>query len=77
MPSKEGAMARPSTQKKDKPMTRHMFSKERMQADNGPGREDIERRAYELYLARGRVDGFAFEDWLRAEQELQSRPAQS
>jgi len=54
-----------------------MFSKERMQADHGPGREDIERRAYELYLARGRADGYAIEDWLRAEQELQSRPAQS
>lgn len=29
------------------------------------------------YLARGGVDGYALEDWLQAEQELQSRPAQS
>lgn len=59
-------MARPTTQKEDRPM-----------ANEAPGREDIERRAYELYLARGRVDGYAFEDWLQAEQELQSRPAQN
>ncbi len=59
-------MARPTTKREDQPM-----------ANNGPGREDIERRAYELYLARGRADGYALEDWLQAEQELQSRPAQN
>jgi hypothetical protein len=31
---------------------------------------DIARRAYELYLARGRQDGHDVEDWLRAESEL-------
>lgn len=46
-------------------------------ANEAPGREDIERRAYELYLARGKADGDALEDWLQAEQELQSRPAQN
>ena len=37
---------------------------------NEPAREEIERRAYELYLARGEVQGFDQDDWLQAEREL-------
>ena len=40
------------------------------QALREPTDEEIARRAYELYLARGRQDGRAADDWLRAEQEL-------
>jgi len=36
-------------------------------------REEIERRAYELYLARGCGEGYAEEDWLQAERELRVR----
>ena len=39
--------------------------------------ERIRRRAYELYEQRGRVDGFALDDWLQAEGEIlgaQKRP---
>jgi Protein of unknown function (DUF2934) len=32
--------------------------------------ERIRRRAYELYEQRGRVDGFALDDWLQAEGEI-------
>ena len=32
--------------------------------------EQIRRRAYELYEARGREDGHAVEDWLQAEGEI-------
>jgi hypothetical protein len=32
--------------------------------------EQIRRRAYELYEARGREDGHELEDWLRAEAEI-------
>ena len=32
--------------------------------------ERIRRRAYELYEQRGRVDGFALDDWLHAEAEI-------
>jgi DUF2934 family protein len=32
--------------------------------------ERIRQRAYELYLQRGRVDGFALDDWLQAEGEI-------
>jgi hypothetical protein len=34
--------------------------------------EDIAKRAYEMYLDRGRADGFDREDWRRAEGELKS-----
>jgi hypothetical protein len=32
--------------------------------------ERIRRRAYQLYEQRGRVDGFALDDWLKAEREI-------
>ncbi len=32
--------------------------------------ERIRRRAFELYERRGRVDGFALDDWLQAEAEI-------
>jgi hypothetical protein len=35
-----------------------------------PTHEAIARRAYELYLARGRTDGHDREDWLEAERQL-------
>lgn len=35
-----------------------------------PTQEQIARRAYEIYLARGRDDGHDVDDWLQAEQEL-------
>ncbi len=38
--------------------------------------EEISRRAYELYEERGREDGHAAEDWLRAEAEVRERHRQ-
>jgi Protein of unknown function (DUF2934) len=35
-----------------------------------PTLEEIELRAYEIYLERGDADGVALEDWLAAEKEL-------
>jgi hypothetical protein len=34
--------------------------------------ERIRRRAYELYVDRGSESGSDLEDWLRAEEEIQS-----
>ena len=34
---------------------------------------DIAERAYEMYVDRGRIDGFDREDWRRAERELKDR----
>ena len=33
---------------------------------------DIAKRAYEMYLGRGRAHGFDRDDWLRAERELRT-----
>jgi Protein of unknown function (DUF2934) len=42
-----------------------------------PTLEEIELRAYEIYLKRGDAEGVALEDWLAAERELlASRPAE-
>jgi hypothetical protein len=38
-----------------------------------PARDEIARRAYELYLARGAGDGRDVEDWIQAERELQDQ----
>jgi len=39
--------------------------------------QDIGRRAYDLYLARGCEPGHELEDWLRAERELRQRSVAS
>lgn len=35
--------------------------------------DDIRKRAYDLYCERGKKDGHALDDWLRAEAEVRSR----
>jgi hypothetical protein len=40
---------------------------------NQPSNEQIEARAYQLYLERGREDGHDVEDWIAAEKELGER----
>ena len=35
-----------------------------------PKKEQIERRAYQIYLERGAQDGQDVSDWVQAEQEL-------
>jgi hypothetical protein len=37
---------------------------------NEPTIEEIRARAYEVYVERGRSDGFDLENWLLAEEEL-------
>jgi hypothetical protein len=39
-------------------------------ARRSPTHEEIAARSYELYLARGREEGHAEEDWLQAERDL-------
>jgi hypothetical protein len=39
--------------------------------NHAPSREEIRRRAYEIYLERNGLPGDALDDWLRAERELQ------
>jgi hypothetical protein len=39
--------------------------------------QQIEQRAYEIYLERGGEDGRSIEDWLAAEKELTGLPEQT
>lgn len=39
-------------------------------ARNGPSHEQIARRAYEIFLARGSKQGNPEQDWFQAEREL-------
>jgi hypothetical protein len=39
--------------------------------------EQVRRRAYELYEARGGEDGHALDDWLRAEAEITDKAAKA
>jgi Protein of unknown function (DUF2934) len=66
-------MAKVTKKKEDQNTVLHIFNNRREQTPPVPTRLDIERRAYELYLVRGGVDGHALEDWLQAEKELLGR----
>ncbi len=39
-----------------------------------PTQSEIAARAYELYIQRGRLDGYDTDDWLQAEYELTQLP---
>jgi len=43
------------------------------ETDYQPPFEQIQVRAYEIYIRRGRTDGFDLDDWLQAEKELKTR----
>jgi hypothetical protein len=38
-----------------------------------PTRDEIARRAYEIYVARGEIGGRETEDWYQAERELSGK----
>jgi hypothetical protein len=61
------AQAKKSTQEKTTPPAPVMMGQTTTIA---PTHEQISRRAYELYLARGGKDGAEQSDWLQAEQDL-------
>jgi hypothetical protein len=39
-------------------------------ANHTPSREEIQLRAYQIYLERGGLPGNEFDDWLQAEREV-------
>jgi len=47
------------------------------QPDELPLEERIRLRAYELYVQRGSESGSEFEDWLQAEEEIQTAEVQN
>jgi len=70
---KETAMPKRESKKPATKAGRQTSTEKRAESSPQPTREDIERRAYEIYLERGGAEGYEMEDWLQAEQELQQR----
>jgi len=46
-------------------------------AEAHPTQEEIELRAYQIYIERGCADGHDVDDWLQAERELSEKYANS
>ena len=49
-----------------------MMSRTTTRTDSEISPDEIAARAYQIYMDRGRADGFDREDWLRAERELKA-----
>lgn len=62
--------ARGQTEQKDKKMKSENKSNQSLPVENYADQNEVARRAYELYQARGAEPGHELEDWLQAEQEL-------
>ena len=63
-------MAKSTKRNEDQRTVVHIFANRGAQSSTEPTHLDIERRAYEIYLVRGGVDGGTVDDWLQAEKEL-------
>ena len=68
-------MAKSSKRRTDAPATTAADRSSTMPTDavTNVTDEEIARRAYDLYLARGRQHGHDVEDWLQAERELRTQ----
>jgi Protein of unknown function (DUF2934) len=51
--------------------------KARTSKSASPTAEQIQMRAYEIYLERDGAPGNAFDDWIQAERELRAKPAKA
>ena len=70
-------MPKRTTQKEDTPRLKRIIFGKGASTSRGPSQDDIERRAYEIFLERGGTDGHAEEDWLQAEYELRREKEQA
>jgi hypothetical protein len=70
-------MPKRTTQKEDTPKMRRIIFGKRASAARGPSQDEIEQRAYQIFLERGGTDGHAEEDWLQAEYEFRREKGQA
>ena len=70
-------MAKRTTPKEDTPRMKRIIFGKRASASRGPSQDEIERRAYQIFLERGGIDGHAEDDWLQAEYELRREKEQA
>jgi hypothetical protein len=69
-------MAKSATRKTNDAVTTADRSRTVLTAAANVTTHDIARRAYDLYLARGREHGHDVDDWLQAERDLRgTRPS--
>ena len=54
----------------NKPTEKSSSESQPQTASGAPTREEIELRAYQIYVERGGAQGQDVEDWLQAEREL-------
>jgi hypothetical protein len=67
----DGESSCPQTQKRVSAMAKNPTKTRTQDFATNPNRdEEIRRRAYEIYEARGREDGHDLDDWLLAEEEI-------
>jgi hypothetical protein len=80
-PVGESLIRASNLRKEESPTPRKPIKKTAKKVTTQPRRpnleEEIRRRAYKLYDARGREDGHDFDDWLRAEAEVKGTAAQA
>jgi len=70
-------MPKRTTQKEDTPRMKRIIFGKRASASRGPSHDEIEQRAYQIFLERGSTDGHAERDWLQAEYELRREKGQA
>ena len=70
-------MPKRTTQKEDTPRMKRIIFGKSASTSRGPSQDEIERRAYQIFLERGGIDGHAEEDWLQAEDELRREKGQA
>jgi hypothetical protein len=70
-------MPKRTTQKEDTPGMKRIIFGKRASTSRRPSQDEIERRAYQIFLERGGIDGHAEEDWLKAEYELRQEKEQA
>lgn len=77
--SSEKGSKKSSTQNGGKPVLVAQVSSMSAQSNRSAAgvEQEIRRRAYELYEARGRQDGLDRDDWVQAEAEILSRRKES
>ena len=70
-------MQKRTTQKDDTPRVKRIIFVKRASVSRGPSHDEIEQRAYQIFLERGGTDGHAKEDWRQAEYELRREKGQA
>lgn len=70
-------MPKRMTRKEDTPRMKRIIFGKRAPASRGPSHDEIEQRAYQIFLELGSTDGHAERDWLQAEDELRREKSQT